>query len=64
MALRVDQVVGLQRLRDAELERDASGAPEWLAPYLTGVWRDATGSWGVLDVGALQESPRFLQVLR
>ena len=64
MALRVDQVVGLQRIRDAELERDASGAPEWLAPYLSGVRRDATGTWGVLDVGALQESPRLLQVLR
>ena len=63
-ALRVDQVVGLQRIRDADLERDASGVPDWLAPYLTGVWRDATSTWGVLDLGALQGSPRFRQVVR
>ena len=64
MALLVDQVVGLKRFSRPALERDVADAPDWLSPYLAGIWRDAGEDWGMLDVEALRASPQFLQVAR
>ncbi len=64
MALLVDEVVGLKRFPQSTLEQNVSDVPDWLTPYLSGVWRDRDTAWGMLDVAALQASPRFHQVLR
>ncbi len=64
IALLVDEVVGLKRFSQLVPEHDAADAPDWLSPYLAGIWRDAGEAWGMLDVGALRASPRFLQVAR
>ncbi len=63
-ALLVDEVLGLKRFSQRALDHAATDAPDWLSPYLAGIWRDAGEAWGVLDVGALRASPRFLQVAR
>ena len=64
MALLVDQVVGLKRFSRPALESDVTDAPDWLSPYLAGIWRDGGEAWGMLDVEALRASPQFLQVAR
>ncbi len=63
-ALLVDEVAGLKRFPQSMLERNVSGVPDWLSPYLEGIWRDAETAWGMLDVAALLANPRFRQVLR
>lgn len=57
----VDEVVGLKHFFEDDYTDATDGFADWLAPFLSGQFRERDNNWGVLNLDAVRNSPDFLQ---